>query len=70
MTIRTVVGRSLGRRLSTSTEAALQRFPGAKLFIDNEFVDAEGGARLAVHTPRDGTIFAEIANASNADVDR
>ena len=64
---------------STTTPAAFQSpsttttsygLPAPALFIDNEFVAAEGGATLPVHSPRDGAAFASIANGSVADVDR
>ena len=41
----------------------------SELFIDNQYVAAEGGASLDVHAPRDGSVFTTIANASKADVD-
>ena len=44
--------------------------PGYKLFIDGEFVDAEGGASLDVFNPATGEKISKIADASKADVDR
>lgn len=44
--------------------------PSYKLFIDGEFVDAEGGASLDVFNPASGEKISKIADASKADVDR
>ena len=44
--------------------------PSYKLFIDGEFVDAEGGASLDVFNPATGEKISKIADASKADVDR
>src|SRR5262249_44559189 len=41
-----------------------------KLFIDGEFVDAEGRASIAVLNPHDNSRLAEVAEARPADVDR
>uniref|UniRef100_A0A7S1NJ85 Aldehyde dehydrogenase domain-containing protein n=1 Tax=Eutreptiella gymnastica TaxID=73025 RepID=A0A7S1NJ85_9EUGL len=41
-----------------------------KLFINNEFVQAKHGAELPVLAPRDGQVFAAVANASKDDVDK
>jgi aldehyde dehydrogenase (NAD+) len=40
-----------------------------KLFINNEYVDAEGGSTLPTFAPHSGTELQQIANASFADVD-
>lgn len=42
----------------------------SRLFLDNAYVDAEGGATLPVVSPSDGQAFAKIAHASTGDVDR
>ena len=44
--------------------------PSYKLFIDGEFIDAEGGASLDVFNPATGEKISKIADASKADVDR
>ena len=44
--------------------------PSYKLFIDGEFVDAEGGASLDVFNPATGEKISKIADASKADVDK
>nr|WP_314521771.1 aldehyde dehydrogenase family protein [uncultured Campylobacter sp.] len=44
--------------------------PSYKLFIDGEFVDAEGSASLDVFNPATGEKISKIADASKADVDR
>ena len=44
--------------------------PSYKLFIDGEFVDAEGGASLDVFNPATGEKISKIADASKTDVDR
>ena len=44
--------------------------PSYKLFIDGEFVGAEGGASLDVFNPATGEKISKIADASKADVDR
>lgn len=41
-----------------------------KLFIGNEYVEAEGSARLDVISPATGKAFTSIAHASAADVDK
>lgn len=41
-----------------------------RLFIDNAYVDAQGGATVDVISPIDGKPFTTIAHASVADVDR
>jgi succinate-semialdehyde dehydrogenase/glutarate-semialdehyde dehydrogenase len=41
-----------------------------ELFIDGRDVPATGGARFTVHSPHDGTLVAEVASATAADVDR
>lgn len=41
----------------------------AKLWIDNELVDAEGGRTIAVRSPADDKVFAELADGSASDVD-
>lgn len=51
-----------------AAEATIART--SKLFIDNEYVDADGEATLEVVSPADGRPFARIAHASAADVDR
>ncbi|CAJ1372425.1 unnamed protein product [Effrenium voratum] len=42
----------------------------SSLFIDNKYVEAEGGHRLPVLSPADGKPFASVAHASAQDVDR
>ena len=44
--------------------------PSYKLFIDGEFVGAEGGASLDVFNPATGEKISKIVDASKADVDR
>ena len=44
--------------------------PSYKLFIDGEFVGAEGGTSLDVFNPATGEKISKIADASKADVDR
>jgi len=44
--------------------------PSPLLFYDNSFVSAAHGKKLPVLSPRNGVVFAEIANASEADIDR
>jgi betaine-aldehyde dehydrogenase len=44
--------------------------PKPMLFINNEFVPAEGDSRMVVYSPRNAQLVAEIANASNNDVDK
>lgn len=51
-----------------AAEATIART--SKLFIDNKYVDADGGATLDVVSPADGRPFARVAHASAADVDR
>ena len=41
-----------------------------ELFIDGEFVEAEGRARIPVLNPHDGSLLAEVSEAREADVDR
>jgi len=62
----------LVQRSASTTSNNLSSYspPEAKLFIENQFVAAEGNDELAVYAPHDGTQFASIANASAADVDR
>ena len=40
------------------------------IFIDNEYVSADTGQTLPVHSPHNNQQFAAIANASESDVDR
>eukprot|EP00947_MAST-08B_sp_MAST-8B-sp1_P000356 g356.t1 len=40
-----------------------------KLFIDNKWVDAEGGATLEVEDPSTGEVVCEVASASVSDID-
>jgi len=55
---------------SSSASAALLAIAGrGRVWIDGEYRAAEGGRTLPVLSPRDGKPFAEIANASAADVD-
>ncbi|CAE8617814.1 unnamed protein product, partial [Polarella glacialis] len=42
----------------------------SRLFIDNKYIEAEGGARLRVISPVDGRKFASLSHASAGDVDR
>eukprot|EP00929_Paragymnodinium_shiwhaense_P068187 TRINITY_DN3426_c0_g1_i1.p1 TRINITY_DN3426_c0_g1~~TRINITY_DN3426_c0_g1_i1.p1 ORF type:complete len:568 (+),score=89.63 TRINITY_DN3426_c0_g1_i1:80-1705(+) len=60
----------LSRAFSAASgcEATISRT--SKLFIDNKYLDAEGGKTLGVVSPTDGKTFAHIAHASPADVDR
>ncbi len=44
--------------------------PSYKLFIDGEFMGAEGGANLDVFNPATGEKISKIADASKADVDK
>eukprot|EP00937_MAST-01D_sp_MAST-1D-sp2_P004444 g4444.t1 len=60
--------RSLGTAPSSAAEATIARVN--RLFIDNEYVDAEGGATLPVVAPATGAELTTIAHASAADVDR
>jgi len=53
--------------LPAETAADLRSF---KLFIDGEFVDAEGGRTFDDITPIDGRVIATVAEGSAADVDR
>ncbi|HSG81890.1 MAG TPA: aldehyde dehydrogenase family protein [Gemmatimonadota bacterium] len=41
-----------------------------KLFIGNDFVDAESGSTFPVENPADATLLAEVAEAKEADIDR
>jgi len=41
-----------------------------QLFINNEFVDAEGGATIDVFNPFDNSLLAQVAEARPADIDR
>jgi betaine-aldehyde dehydrogenase len=41
-----------------------------KLWIDGEWVDSQGGGRMAVENPATGQKIAEVVDASRADVDR
>jgi acyl-CoA reductase-like NAD-dependent aldehyde dehydrogenase len=41
----------------------------AKLFINNEYVDAVGGSTLPVYAPHTGQELQHIANAAGSDVD-
>ena len=55
---------------SSSASSALLAIAGrGQVWIDGEYRAAEGGRTLPVLSPRDGKPFAEIANASAADVD-
>ena len=55
--------------LARSFSAASPPEHRGDLFIDNDYVKAEGGATLPVYAPRDGQEFTSIANASVGDVD-
>ena len=57
-------------RRFTSIAPPQVRIPAPKLFIDGAFVNPESSTRLPVLSPRDGQAFAELANASAADVNR
>eukprot|EP00035_Acanthoeca_spectabilis_P029783 m.6399 g.6399 ORF g.6399 m.6399 type:complete len:538 (+) comp3830_c0_seq1:2-1615(+) len=63
---RAVLAPGSRRHLTSPTEQKLD----FGLFLDNEYVEAEGGKRLEVLSPADGTPFAAIADAAVADVDR
>jgi aldehyde dehydrogenase (NAD+) len=41
-----------------------------RLFIGGEFVDAARGGRITVTNPHDGSVLAEVAEATSEDVDR
>jgi acyl-CoA reductase-like NAD-dependent aldehyde dehydrogenase len=41
-----------------------------KLFIDGEFVEAEGRSRIPVLNPHDNSLITEVAEARQADIDR
>jgi len=41
-----------------------------KLFIDGEFVDAQGRGRIPVLNPHDNSLITEVAEAQKADIDR
>ena len=49
------------------TEAELLAKVPRGLYIDGQWVDAEGGATMTVNDPSTGEIIAEIASASVAD---
>jgi len=51
-----------------AAEATIART--SRLFINNEYVEAEGRATVSVVSPVDGKPFASIAHASYGDVDR
>ena len=68
--LRKVSGRTSCRICQYVSTDALYQFPQPYLFIDNEFSPAEAGRTLPVYSPRDGSIVAEIANATPSDVDR
>jgi len=66
---------ALGRRalcasadVAAAADATVQRTN--RLFIGNEYVEAEGGATVSVVSPVDGRPFTTIAHASASDVDR
>ena len=70
------VSLAIARRLRRPRGGLARSFSAASppehrgdLFIDNEYVKAEGGATLPVYAPRDGQEFTSIANASVGDVD-
>jgi acyl-CoA reductase-like NAD-dependent aldehyde dehydrogenase len=46
------------------------RLPEGRLFIDNEFVDAQDGAPLVVMNPATGEVITEVQGAGKGDVDR
>ena len=41
-----------------------------RLYIDGEFADADGGGRIPVLNPHDGSVITEVAEARAADIDR
>lgn len=56
--------------LSTAASASSNfTVPPPKLYIDGEFVDASKSETMPVYSPRDGSVVAELANASAGDVD-
>jgi aldehyde dehydrogenase (NAD+) len=61
------------RAASTQQKVVIQRKPEVKhqkLFINNEFVDAANGSSFEVINPATGDVIAEVADASEKDVDR
>ncbi len=56
------------------TAPSIIRFPlrglQNQLFIDGEFADADGGGRIPVLNPHDGSVITEVAEARAADIDR
>eukprot|EP00930_Biecheleria_cincta_P004009 TRINITY_DN104909_c0_g1_i1.p1 TRINITY_DN104909_c0_g1~~TRINITY_DN104909_c0_g1_i1.p1 ORF type:complete len:568 (+),score=116.78 TRINITY_DN104909_c0_g1_i1:56-1705(+) len=61
-------GIAVSADILASAEATIARTN--RLFVNNSYVDAEGGANLPVISPVDGKPFTTIAHASAADVDR
>ena len=57
-------------RRALSEAVAAARLAPSQLFIDGESVAAEGGRAFATHSPRDGSVLTEVADASPGDVDR
>ncbi len=49
------------------TEAELLAKVPRGLYIDGQWIDAEGGATMTVTDPSNGAVLAEIASASVAD---
>lgn len=43
---------------------------GTQLFINNSFVDSEGGQKMKIINPSDESVICEVSKASAADVDR
>ncbi len=55
--------------MSTASTAAPSRIQ-SDLFINGEFVKAEGGATAPTHNPHDNSVITEVASAGKADVDK
>src|SRR5207237_8839052 len=54
-----------------STPQPIQTTPRRyQLFIDGQFVDAESGKTFKTPNPATGEVFAEVAEADKADVDK
>ena len=49
---------------------AVQEVPGSRHFINGEYVESSGSARIEVRNPATGDLLATVPDASAADVDR
>lgn len=58
------------QRSATWRERAKELKPRTRAFIDGEYVDAASGKTFAKHTPRDGSLLANVAECDVEDVDR